>query len=228
LKVPTEVLPWPRNKAVKRASVGAFGYGGANAHFIIDDIESYLSNSGISPTQRQSALDRKGFLHPREATENSMEPNRSYLLIFSAKTPSAVRGYVNALATFFDGDSVRGKRSNFADLAYTLGIRRSILPTKAIAIVPATKGALPATNGDIAEQLKLLSENLECFPEATGERRIGFVFTGQGAQWAGMGVELISAFPLVARTLNELNGHLRGLKYAPDWDIIGEILQLRK
>ena len=205
--------------------MGAFGYGGANAHFIIDDIESYLSNSGISPTQCQFALDRKGFLHPREAAETSVEPNRPYLLIFSAKTPEAVKGYVNALATFFDDDSVRGKRSNFADLAYTLGIRRSILPTKAIVVAPAD---LLATNGDLAEQLKSLSENLECFPEATGERRIGFVFTGQGAQWAGMGVELINAFPLVARTLNKLNGHLRGLKHAPHWDIIGEIAARRE
>jgi len=201
--------------------VGAFGYGGANAHFIIDDIESYLNMSGRSPAQCQSALDRKGFLHPREATETSIEPNRPYLLIFTAQTSAAVKSYINALATSFENGSEEGKRTNFADLAYTLGVRRSMLPTKAI-------GVLPAANGDLASQFKLLSANLECFPEATTERRIGFVFTGQGAQWAGMGVELIDAFPLVARTLNRLNVHLRDLKGAPDWDIIGEILQLRE
>lgn len=226
MKVPTDILPWPTNKKVKRASVGAFGYGGANAHFIIDDIESYLTNSGISPAQRHSALARKGFLRPREATETSPEPNRPYLFIFSAKTPGCVKGYVSALATSFNDGSVREKRSNFADLAYTLGIRRSILPAKAIGVLPAMNDVLPGTNGDLASQLNFLSENLECFPEATAERRIGFVFTGQGAQWAGMGVELINTFPSVARTLNKLNRHLRGLKDAPDWDITGEILLL--
>lgn len=217
LKVPTEAIPWPRNKTAKRASVGAFGYGGANAHFIIEDIESYLKNPAISPELRQSTLTRKGFLYA-EAKETTNEPNRPYLLIFSARTSSIVKDYVNTLATSFQNASLGVKRPNLGDLAYTLGIRRSMLPTKAI-------GVFPATNSDFAEEFKRLSENLVCYPEAMEERRIGFVFTGQGAQWAGMGVELISVFPLVARTLRKLSIHLKMLQDAPHWDIVGKFPQ---
>ena len=216
LKVPIEVLRWPRNKIVRRASVGAFGYGGANAHFIIDDIESYLNGSTTPSALRQSALYGKGFLRSGVAVEASMAINRPYLLTFSAKTASGIKKYVDTLTTAVTADSIREAKSNLADLAYTLGIRRSLLPIKASGVFTG------ATSGDLAEELKAFSENLECIPEAMEERRIGFVFTGQGAQWAGMGVELIAVFPLVARTLEKLSAQLKKLEAAPDWDITGE------
>jgi acyl transferase domain-containing protein len=37
----TEVIPWPKDK-LRRASINSFGYGGANAHCIIDHVENVL------------------------------------------------------------------------------------------------------------------------------------------------------------------------------------------
>ena len=195
--------------------MGAFGYGGANAHFIIDDIESYLNSSTVPPEQHQPALHRKCFLHLNEAIETSTAVNRPYLLTFSAKTASGVKKYVDTLTTAIAADPVLEAKPNLADLAYTLGKRRSLLPIKAFGVFSG------ATKSHFVGELKAFSENLECIPEAMEERRIGFVFTGQGAQWARMGVELITVFPLVGRTLEKLSAHLKTLKVAPGWDIIG-------
>ncbi|KAI0867673.1 putative polyketide synthase [Hypoxylon argillaceum] len=45
MKVVTEVTPWPR--AIRRASVNSFGYGGANSHAILESLHSYLGQSEI-------------------------------------------------------------------------------------------------------------------------------------------------------------------------------------
>ena len=46
LQVPRAVMPWPAD-GVRRISVNSFGYGGSNAHAILDDAQSYLAERGI-------------------------------------------------------------------------------------------------------------------------------------------------------------------------------------
>ena len=46
MQIPTELLPWPTD-GVRRASINSFGYGGTNAHCIIDDAYHYLSQRGL-------------------------------------------------------------------------------------------------------------------------------------------------------------------------------------
>ena len=46
LKVPTKLIRWP-SKGVRRASINSFGYGGSNAHCIVDDAYNYLKERGI-------------------------------------------------------------------------------------------------------------------------------------------------------------------------------------
>ncbi|EAQ86894.1 hypothetical protein CHGG_08147 [Chaetomium globosum CBS 148.51] len=46
LQVPCAVMPWPTD-GLRRISVNSFGYGGSNAHVILDDAQSYLAERGI-------------------------------------------------------------------------------------------------------------------------------------------------------------------------------------
>lgn len=49
--------------------------------------------------------------------------------------------------------------------------------------------------------------------------RIGFVFSGQGAQWHAMGRELINTYPVFREALQEADSHLREL--GATWSLVG-------
>ncbi|PYH87006.1 polyketide synthase [Aspergillus uvarum CBS 121591] len=103
LTVPTSLTPWPQNKAL-RASINNFGYGGTNAHVILDGApEQFLDVSG------------------RQIEETP----RARVHIVSAKDKVALKAMLANLAEWAPehlDDSALG------DLAYTLAERRSRLP----------------------------------------------------------------------------------------------------
>lgn len=110
------------------------------------------------------------------------------------------------------------------DLAYTLGVRRSQLEIRAYGVVSSSisGGASgQVTESLLASQLTQLAEDVKCFPEPKEERKVGWVFTGQGAQWATMGIELMSTFPLTARTLERLDKALKTVPDPPTWNLKG-------
>jgi len=45
------------------------------------------------------------------------------------------------------------------------------------------------------------------------------IFSGQGAQWPGMGKELIATDPEFRKDIFAMDRILQGLKYPPDWTI---------
>ena len=53
--------------------------------------------------------------------------------------------------------------------------------------------------------------------------RIGFVFTGQGAQWPRMGKLLVENFPLAERLLRYLDTVLKQTPVPPAWSLIGNL-----
>lgn len=62
LKFPIAATPWP-SKGLRRASINSFGYGGSNAHVIMDDAYNYLSMHGLIGKHRTSQTPREEFLH---------------------------------------------------------------------------------------------------------------------------------------------------------------------
>ncbi|WP_371786690.1 SDR family NAD(P)-dependent oxidoreductase [Streptosporangium subroseum] len=85
---------------------------------------------------------------------------------------------------------------------------RHDLPLGRLAAALATRAALPQRAVFLAEDRTALQESLSAFTERaiTGtavEGRLAVVFTGQGAQRAGMGRELYDAFPVFAAAFDE-------------------------
>jgi acyl transferase domain-containing protein/NADPH:quinone reductase-like Zn-dependent oxidoreductase len=98
------------------------------------------------------------------------------------------------------------------DLAYTLGERRSAFPWVA------------ATSASSISELVRLIDAGRMKPKRRGDPpRLGFVFTGQGAQWWAMGRELIHAYPAFRETIYEADVYLR--EFGATWSLVEELHQ---
>lgn len=86
------------------------------------------------------------------------------------------------------------------NVAYTLGQRRSLLQWRV---------AISASSSfDLSEALN----NGKTIPvRETEPLRIGFIFTGQGAQWNAMGRELYEQYPVFAATIDSCTEYLTSL-----------------
>lgn len=93
------------------------------------------------------------------------------------------------------------------DLAYTLGEKRSAFFHRAF---------LSTNTTDLDENAFVLGK------QQSEKPRIGFVFTGQGAQWPQMGKELLELFPWTRNILEELDAVLQQLPSPPAWSLIGK------
>ncbi|KAL8704420.1 MAG: hypothetical protein Q9201_002411 [Fulgogasparrea decipioides] len=105
LEIPTSFRPWPKleSGAVKRASVNSFGFGGANAHAILEVYEG----------QRDARQSSNAIFSP---------------FLFSASSDRALSAMLEAHATYLRAHPT----VNLRDVAYTLHSRRSLLSKRVI------------------------------------------------------------------------------------------------
>ncbi|CAG8978751.1 hypothetical protein HYALB_00011512 [Hymenoscyphus albidus] len=183
MKVAISQRPWPRGK--KYASVNNFGFGGANAHAILARPPAPVKMV-TSGTNDSSATGTKSI------------PKRIFVL--SANDRPALENQMTALTVYLEQRPEVFQNSLLPNLAYTLGQRRTAL---------AYKLAIPARSS--AELIPALATSSITQFRSTTEPRIGFVFTGQGAQWHAMGRELLDAYPVFASTMERIDKCLASL-----------------
>ena len=253
--------------------MNSFGYGGSNAHAILEDAHGYLSSRSIQAPYRttQSVLPTNSNASddscPRcsadstiglidgspsskhinglpngsfdglsnstdenmktsvKRTSSSTETNHELngktdpkadnttsqatrLFVLSAVDEAAGKKQAKALAEYLEERAKQSDDRFLDDLAYTLDERRSDFFWKA---------AISATSpGDLIE--KLNSEII--FSKSSKKPTIGFVFTGQGAQWCGMGRELLASYPVFRGAMERIGAKLTSIG-AP-FDLLGE------
>ncbi|XXG98991.1 hypothetical protein Hte_005324 [Hypoxylon texense] len=208
LHVPTSLTPWPdANGGLLRASVNSFGFGGTNAHAIL---ESY-HQSARTAVQLNKAVMKS----PRVETPAPF--------VFSAKTRSALlQTLKNYLAYLHDNESVSLDRLN-----WTLHSKRSTLPIRVATPAIDRRQLIETLEEHISVGEKSSAGNIFGISASTfnAEQTLGIIgiFTGQGAQWASMGHELILTSPLFRQSLELCDNLLRSLPDGPKWSLIEEI-----
>ncbi|KAJ6172830.1 KR domain-containing protein [Penicillium chermesinum] len=199
VKVPTEPTPFPAHLPVRRVSVNSFGYGGTNAHIIVEGADSLLT----APQQyRYSGLHGR----PRaRTTRRALERNRPFLLPFSAHDKPTLKRNIEA-----HGEVVQ--QYHLLDLSHTLANCRTRFPSRAFTVT---------TN---AQKEATFSEGLQQFVFADKKKAesLAFVFTGQGAQWPRMGAELMTYYPSFLQSIRQMDTVLEELEDAPRVDIGGQ------
>lgn len=125
--------------------------------------------------------------------------HRIYLLSGFNETSCAQQ--VQSLRKYVSEKSSESNDARFLDnLAFTLNERRTMFPWK-IAVVGGTFDELTTS---LSQKIKAIS--------AVKKPKIGFVFTGQGAQWAGMGQELLQTYPVFNDSITAIDRHLNKIQ----------------
>ena len=186
--IPKEGRPWAVSKGPRLASVSSFGFGGANAHAILEEAKEDGPAAESLPPQGGG---------------------QAWLLPISAKGPKALRDAAEKAAAFLRKTPEESAPS-FRDICFTAGSRRTQHGHR-LAVAACSKGqaagALEAflRGEDGAGLVKHRG------PEHTSKRRpkIVFVFPGQGSQWPGMGRRLLRDEPAFREAIERCEAAVR-------------------
>ncbi|HTE44381.1 MAG TPA: type I polyketide synthase [Gemmatimonadaceae bacterium] len=172
--VATSLVPWePRSGGRRIAGVSSFGFSGSNAHIIVE--EAPASDTAVASNDSAPAI---------------------HLLPLSARTEPALR----QLADRYDQALASNPALSLADMCYTAGVGRAHFEHR-VAVVARTAA-------DFREQLRAIAEDQ---PDAAPFRghlatteapRVAFLYTGQGAQYIGMGASLLRTEPVFRGALD--------------------------
>ncbi|MBT4499871.1 MAG: type I polyketide synthase, partial [Gemmatimonadetes bacterium] len=181
VEIPTRGRPWPVGEGRRFAGVSSFGFSGTNGHVVLEEAPVAAENEEEAP-----------------------EPQRPFhLLTLAARTGEGL----TALAGSYEQHLLARSDADVGDVCFTAGTGRSQFAHR-LGVVGATaekvreKLAAAATGEDVAGLVRGRFVG--------GERPgVAFLFTGQGAQYAGMGRQLYETQPVFRQTLDQCDTLLR-------------------
>ncbi|XXG96502.1 hypothetical protein Hte_002785 [Hypoxylon texense] len=227
VNIPAQSLPWP-TKGLRRISINSFGFGGTNGHVIMDDSYNFLKQFGIGVHHSISAdisetkEDREEFGRVSQSEGeiasgvvvaanqtgssdkkapihvDTKDDGSSMLIVWSAPDEHSLERVVLGYHAYYQGLVTKDPR-NAERLAFTLSERRSHMAWRAF----TTSDKL---NGDDAPNLLQYMHKYRTLKE----KGLVLVFTGQGAQYAGMGVELMR-YGVFKETLERIDAIFKSL-----------------
>lgn len=255
VRVPTELSAWP-TEGVRRISVNSFGYGGANAHAVLEDAQHYLQarypaatgrisnrvngtnvvngnksvngmigTKGNKPTNGLS--DENGCV-AKTTVRPEAQRHTPRLFVWSAQDKDGLKRieerlseYIQSIESGYESHITHDRNKTeklMAELAYTLGERRSQLQWK-------TYGTASSPTDLITCLTASDDESRAPIVKSSRVPRVGFVFTGQGAQWPRMGAELM-AYKVFRENIEAADDYLQESCGCP-WSVTEELLKYK-
>lgn len=140
------------------------------------------------------------------ARSNEATTEGSQLLLYSATNAQSLKDLTSRYSEFLDK---MPDNTSLADVAYTLATKREHFPIRSFAVGTRLKPGVP------------------CAPVLpTNTPSVVMVFTGQGSQWAQMGLELYHTNSVFRLTIASLDDHLQNIgSLSPGWRIGEELLK---
>ncbi|KAI3109622.1 hypothetical protein CBS147333_5269 [Penicillium roqueforti] len=166
LEITTTAKPWPvlPSGVPRRASVNSFGFGGTNAHAILEAYERPVV--------------------PRDRDQVNFTP-----FILSATSEASLTRNLTSFAEYLQENPA----VNIRDVSWTLYSRRSRLAFSTIVAGATTERLLANIQARLEETDAKAPLAVRHHQSQTENPRVLGVFTGQGAQWATMGRELLKS-----------------------------------
>ncbi|KAI9163194.1 Lovastatin nonaketide synthase mokA [Paramyrothecium foliicola] len=200
--------PWPEIAPgqPRRASVNSFGFGGTNAHAIVEEYKPTVASSIARSVAQESNPSSEAYTLP---------------LVLSAKSERSLKSLMKQTIQFMKSRP----DIDMLDLLWTLLRKRSILPFRQTVTGDSRESIMLALESAISDN-KTPEPNLRSFTASQEKPRFLGVFTGQGAQWRGMLKSLITTIPYVREIVAELDKSLQTLPhdYRPTWTLYDQLM----
>lgn len=132
------------------------------------------------------------------------------MFLVSARDEDVAKKMVSNLQEYLRAAVAVKKDVDLPNLAYTLGQRRSRF-----------QWITAFSAESIQEMDECLAEKTFNPVYSSSPLKLGFVFTGQGAQWHAMGRELMVAYPVFMRTIQESDAILK--EFGAEWSCVEEL-----
>jgi len=182
-----EAEPFPKSCDPVIVGVNAFGIGGSFSHVVLEEYRPRQPSPPKPVAIRQSDV---GY----------------HLLPLSASSSAHLRLYAERLADYLHSNP----HVNLRDVCGTFARHRSRFAIR--------KCIVASTSEEMADQLAAFAKSGDA-PKASmngAKTRVAFVFTGQGSQWKGVGMDLM-AFPVYRNAATKVDAIFQRLA---KWSIL--------
>jgi acyl transferase domain-containing protein/acyl carrier protein len=179
LRVPTTLEAWPATDGPALAGVNSFGFGGTNAHVVLQE---------APPVPERAA--RTG------------ELERPYLLPLSARSAEALLASAASYRDFLAGDT-----ADLADIAYSAALRRSHHDHRLALVAHSKAEAVAQLDGFLADAPR--AGVAAGRTPLTDRPKTVFVCSGMGPQWWAMGRDLLNHEPIFRAAIERCDAELR-------------------
>ena len=182
--VPTQLIQWSSGSKGRLAGVSSFGFGGTNAHVILEE-------APVPLTSQKSKV--KIF---------DLEERPSHLLTLSAKCKQALRELAHRYHEFLGDNSTA---ASIADICFTANTGRTHFNHR-LAIIASDQQELATKLAKISAGEEFEKFNQVFSGKLSSNRKspkIAFLFTGQGSQSIDMGRQLYETQPVFRQALEQ-------------------------
>ncbi|KAI0451923.1 hypothetical protein F5B21DRAFT_485082 [Xylaria acuta] len=211
VQIPTQCVPWPTS-GLRRVSVNSFGFGGSNSHVVLDDSYSYLRSRELAGYHHTRQNEDQGECSNIANRAPVLDLSMPRLLVWTAADRSGLERVMGSYSSYLRNTTCAGQ-DKLNRLSYTLGARRSIMPWRAFTVLDPTSSAEVCgvdLSNTTANYTISLAPGLP-IRAATQGLGIAFVFTGQGAQYRGMGHWLVQHYSVFEESLKRSDEALKRL-----------------
>ena len=187
--IPTEHTAWPRTKRRRIAGVSSFGFGGTNTHLIVE-----------SAGERVATLEQNGSLAEISSSERPL-----HLLKLSAKSEAALQQQAGQLAALLEQEP----DSEIADVCWSANTGWADFNYRAVVTATDTAQLQQRLAAFATGETASAAGVKQATVRSIGRPNVAFLFTGQGAQYVGMGRGLYDTQPVFRRALDKCDAVLR-------------------
>ncbi|KAL8705707.1 MAG: hypothetical protein Q9201_001182 [Fulgogasparrea decipioides] len=195
VKIPRELVVW-KHPQKRLVGVNSFGYGGTNAHVLLEQAPETV--------RCDKSATKANF-----RCKNEQLPGKAHLFTVSARSELSLKNQLTKLrnwAVSQESDEI------LTDLAFTLNTRRTAFDWRSSFVATSCVNLCQALDQTV---------RFGKIPRVLSKPKTIFLFTGQGAQWAGMGRELINPDSPFRTSLLKSETVLRTL--GASWHLIEEL-----